>query len=147
MSARRALTLVTVPMAALLLLAPGALAAGLGTCLDLRERRDELARRAMAAELVLVRQSREQICPALTRAAEAANADSPGYGNGAAALIDLQALRDCRQAAEQRLERRNRVRYRNRLGFTFYTPSGAALAAEADRVAGELARQGCEAPP
>jgi hypothetical protein len=142
MSPRRSLTL-----AVLLLLAPGGLAAEPITCPDLREQRDDLARRAMAAELVLVRQSRERICPALSRAAEAANANHPGYGNDTAVTIDLQALRDCRQAAEQLLERQNRLRYRNRLGFSFYTPAGAGLAAEADRLAGALARQGCGAPP
>jgi hypothetical protein len=51
MSDWRALPLVTVPLAVLLLLAPAGRAAGSGTCLDLRERRDGLARRAMAAEL------------------------------------------------------------------------------------------------
>ena len=136
-----------VAMAALLgasgLLPSAALAADLEACRALQQQRDELAQQAMTAELQLVRQIREQVCPDLHRAAEAANALTPGYDSVKAAAIDLQALRDCRHTAERQLEARHRQRYRNRLGFGFYTAAGAARAAAADRVAARLNHQGC----
>lgn len=133
-------------LAALLLQSSPGLAADAESCRQQRQRQEDLARQAMAAELVLVQQSRQRVCPELNRAAEAANALTPGYDSAVAAAIDLQALRDCRRSAEQQLERSHRPLYRNRLAFTYYTPSGAALAAAADRLAAAQRRSGCEAP-
>lgn len=133
-------------LAVLLLQSSAGLAADTESCPQLRQQQQDLARQAMAAELVLVQQSRQRVCPELNRAAEAANALTPDYDSTAAAAIDLQALRDCRRTAEQQLERSHRPLYRNRLAFTYYTPSGAALAAAADRLAAALRHAACEAP-
>jgi hypothetical protein len=123
-------------LAALLL--PGALAGTLETCRGLRERRDALAAAAMTAEIGLVQELRGRLCPVLRRQADGANANDQVF-----APIDYEALRLCRRRAEQLIERTRPVRYRNRLGFTFYTAGGASLAEQADGVAGEMQQQSC----
>ena len=120
-----------------LLLPPG-LAGSLQQCRDLRERRDALAAEAMAAEIALVQEVRGRLCPRLRRQADAANANDQVF-----TPIDYQALLLCRRRAEQLVERTRPVRYRNRLGFTFYTEGGADLAARADAVAREMLEQDC----
>jgi len=121
-----------------LLLGTDALAANLEQCRTLRERRDALAADAMTAEIALVQELRGRLCPLLRRQADGANANDQVF-----APIDYEALLICRRQAEQLIERTRTVRYRNRLGFTFYTADGAALAEQADAVAGEMGEAAC----
>lgn len=115
-------------------------------CRALREQRDSLATEAMTAELTLVRQVRERICGPLTRQAELANANQapplPGAGEPA---TDYQALLHCRQQAEQVIKASHPLLYRNRLGFIYYTPTGASLARRADGLQGSLLAEACPA--
>ena len=114
------------------------LAEGLNTCRALKEQRDAVASDAMRAEISLASRYRQQHCPELNRQAEHANANSQGV-----VPIDAQALLQCRQSAEQHLERENPVLYRNRLGFTFYSPAGSSAARRADQLLEQLDQQGC----
>ena len=103
------------------LLSPAAgLADGVSTCRALKDRREALASEAMSAEIALATRYRQQRCPELNSRAELANANSQVF-----AAINYEALLQCRQVAERRLERENPVLYRNRLGFTFYSPAGS----------------------
>lgn len=119
------------------LMGPGAgLADSIQTCRALKEQRDALANEAMRAEINLARRYRHQHCPVLNNRAEQANANSREFE-----AIDYRALLQCREAAERQLERDNAVLYRNRLGFTFYSPAGSDAARRADQVQEHL--QGC----
>ncbi|MEA5442607.1 hypothetical protein [Cyanobium gracile] len=121
-----------------LLLTTDALAANLEQCRMLRERRDALAAEAMTAEIALVQELRGRLCPLLRRQADGANANDQVF-----VPIDYEALLLCRRQAEQLIERTRAVHYRNRLGFTFYTADGAALAEQADAVLGEMGEAAC----
>jgi hypothetical protein len=125
----------------LLLLALPAGAVDRERCRQLRERRDELGRQALEAELVLVRRIRGQLCPELSRRAEAANAVEEDFEP-----IDFGALRRCRQRTEERLAATRPVLTRNRLDFPFYTERGAELARQADQVDRRMEREGCPTP-
>ena len=114
------------------------LADDFNTCRALKEQRDAVASDAMRAEISLASRYRQQHCPELNRQAEQANANSQGV-----VPIDAQVLLQCRQAAEQHLERENPVLYRNRLGFTFYSPAGSSAARRADQLLEQLDQQGC----
>ena len=133
-------------MALALVLASPALALEVSRCRALREQREALATAAMEAELNLVRQVRERLCSQLTRQAELANANQPppAAGSGEPAT-DYRALLHCRQQAEQVLKASHPVLYRNRLGFTYYTRSGASLASRADGVQRSLLAEACPA--
>ncbi len=120
------------------LLLPPVLAGTLEQCRGLRERRDALAGEAMTAEIALVQEVRGRLCPELRRQADAANALDQMF-----TPIDYQALLLCRRRAEQLVERTRPVRFRNRVGFNFYTEAGAELAARADAVAREMQEQVC----
>ncbi len=122
-----------------------ALAGNLEDCRQLRQQRDDLATRSMQAEIVLVQELRDRICPALRRQADAANATHP-QANPTGEPIDYQALLQCRRRAEQLLERTRSVLYRNRQGFTFYTAEGAELARQADAVARTMAMEPLNCP-
>lgn len=115
--------------AALLVLGGVAQAAPVSLCRPWREERDSLAQQAMAAEIGLVQQTRQRLCPQLERQASAANADQRDYGP-----IDYQALIDCRHRAEAVLRTNKAVLYRNDRGFLFYTAEGARLARRSDAV-------------
>jgi hypothetical protein len=115
-------------LAAALITPAAGLADGVEACRSLKEQRDALASEAMRAEIALITHYRQQRCPELNSRAELANANSQVF-----APIDYQALLQCRQAAEQQLERENPVLYRNRLGFTFYSAGGSAFARQADQ--------------
>lgn len=121
-----------------LILPAAVLADGISACRTLKEQRDALASDAMRAEISLASRYRQQRCPKLNRRAELANANSQVF-----APIDYQALLQCRQAAERQLEEENPVLYRNRLGFTFYSPGGSAAAQRADQLLDQLHQQGC----
>lgn len=108
-------------------------------CRPWREQRDALATAAMTAELQLVHQIRLELCPALERQAQRANALERDYGDN----LDFQALLDCRHRAEERLRSGRPVLYRNRQGFIFYTPAGAALARQADALQQQARLGGC----
>ncbi len=127
-------------------LASPALALEVSRCRALRQDRDELASQAMAAELILVRQMRERICGPLTRRAELANANQqpPAAGVGEP-VTDYRALLHCRQRSEQLLRASHAVLYRNRLGFIYYTPTGASLANRADALERSLLAETCPA--
>lgn len=122
-----------------------ALAGSLENCRQRRLQRDDLASRSMQAEIVLLQELRDRICPVLRRQADAANAANP-QANRTGESIDYQALLLCRRRAEQLLERTRPVLYRNRLGFLYYTPSGAALARQADAVALTMATAEANCP-
>jgi len=115
--------------AALLAAGEVAQAAPASRCRPWREERDALAQQAVAAEIVLVQQTRLRLCPELERQASGANAEERNYGP-----VDYQALIDCRQRAEQRLRRERAVLHRNDRGFLFYTTEGARLARRSDAV-------------
>jgi len=115
-------------------------------CRAQREQRDALATQAMEAELTLVRKVRETICPRLTRQAEQANANTPAPAAGPGEpATDYQALIHCRQQTEQALKASHPLLYRNRLGFVYYTRSGADLARQADAVQDQLLSEACPA--
>ena len=107
-------------------------------CQPLRDQRDAAASQAMEAEIALVHRYRMDRCPALTKQADAANALDQQF-----TTIDFNALLACRRSAEIALERHERLLYRNRLSFNFYTPQGASLARQADALSQELMAQGC----
>ncbi|MFZ0408305.1 MAG: hypothetical protein WAM11_09380 [Cyanobium sp.] len=135
-------------LAALLAAVAGqpALAVEASRCRALRQQRDDLASQAMATELTLVRQVREKICPRLTRLAEQANANQPPPTAGVEEPApDYRALIHCRQQTEQVLKASHPVLYRNRLGFTYYTRSGADLASQSDAVQRQLLTEACPA--
>ena len=113
-------------------------AAELPACQPLREQRDAAASQAMEAEIALVHRYRLRRCPSLTRQADAANALDRQF-----TAIDFNALLACRRDAELALERHERVLYRNRLSFSFYTAKGASLARDADARSLELRAKGC----
>ena len=92
----------------------------------------------MSAEIALATRYRQQRCPELNSRAELANANSQVF-----AAINYEALLQCRQVAERQLERENPVLYRNRLGFTFYSPAGSTAAQQADQQLQDMQRQGC----
>jgi hypothetical protein len=125
----------------LLLLAVPAGAADRERCRQLRDRRDALGREALEQELVLVRSVRRQLCPELSRLAEAANAVEENFEP-----IDFGALLRCREQTEERLAETRPVLYRNRLEFPFYTDRGAELARQADHVDRSMEREGCPSP-
>ena len=128
------------------MLSSPALALELSRCRALREQREALASKAMAAELILVRQVRERICGQLSRQADRANANElPPAVDGGEPATDYQAWIQCRQQSEQVLKASHPVRYRNRLGFTYYTTSGASLARRADDVQRSLLAEACPA--
>lgn len=119
-----------------------ALAGNLEDCRQLRQQRDGLATQSMQAEIALVQELRDRLCPVLRRQADAANALTKELGEP----IDYQALLRCRRRAEQLLERTRPVLYRNRQGFSFYTASGAELARQADVVAQAMAMAPASCP-
>jgi hypothetical protein len=108
------------------------------TCQPLRDQRDALASQAMEQEIALVHSYRLRRCPALTRQADGANALDRQFP-----AIDFNALLACRRGAERDLERHERRLHRNRLGFWFYTPQGAALARQADALSQRLIDEAC----
>ena len=114
---------------AVLVFGGAAQAAPASRCRPWREERDALAQQAMAAEILLVQQTRQRLCPVLERQAQGANAEQRSYGP-----IDYQALVDCRARAEQLLRKNRAVLHRNERGFLFYTVEGARLARRSDAV-------------
>jgi hypothetical protein len=100
-------------------------------CRQLHEQRDQLARRAMAAELVLVHAERQRVCPRLE-----ALATADGKTNDSSAeppeQLDYGAYILCREQAEMQLTATRPVLYRNSAGFPFLTTDGARLARQAD---------------
>lgn len=119
-------------LAAVLLAAP--LRAG-QECQASRERRDQLARQAMQAEIALLHDVRQRLCPRQEATATDANAlNARAQPSEAPAVLpfDYGAYIRCRAQAENQLLRTRPVLYRNRLEFTFYTHDGARWAQEAD---------------
>lgn len=103
---------------------------GAEDCLDLYERRDQLARQAMQPEIVLLHDLRQRLCPQQEAIATEANALAAKPAGDA--LLDYGAYIHCREQAEAQLQLSRPVLYRNRLGFTYYTPAGARLGREVD---------------
>ena len=100
-------------------------------CGELQEQRDQLARRAMAAEVALVHAERQRLCPQLEALATADSKDTDSTA-GASAELDYGAYIRCREQAERQLTATRPVLYRNSAGFPFLTPDGARLARQAD---------------
>ena len=124
-------------------------------CSDLRQRRDGLAARAMQAEIALVMDTRQRICPAQEAAAERAHAQARALEGsqpaasatgsaGAPAPLDYQAFIRCREQAERLLRRARPVLFSNANGFFFYTATGARLARQAEVLQPQIAA-GCPA--
>ncbi len=114
-------------------------------CQQLQEQRDQLARRAMGAEVALVHAERQRLCPQLEALATADLKAS----DASAALprqLDYGAYIRCREQAEMQLTATRPVLYRNSSGFPFLTPDGARLAHQADALIKEL-QASCSAPP
>ena len=114
-------------------------------CQQLQEQRDQLARRAMAAEVALVHAERQRLCPQL-EALATADGKTTDSTAGASAELDYGAYIRCRERAEAQLLKSRPVLYRSTSGFPFLTPDGARLACEADSLIGEL-QTSCSAPP
>lgn len=123
-SVRRSLKLYT-SIQLLPVLAAALLAAPLWAgqdCLGSRERRDQLARQAMQAEIALLHAVRQRLCPRQEATANA-SAEIP---------FDYGAYIRCRAQAEDQLLHTRPVLYRNHLQFPYYTHDGARWAKEAD---------------
>ena len=117
-------------------------------CRELRQRRDGLAAEAMQAEIALVMNIRQRLCPAEETAAEQANALARSHATSSATPsaavpaplpLDYQAFIRCREQAERLLRRARPVLFRNGNGFFFYTATGARLARQAEALQPELA--------
>ena len=113
-------------------------------CQQLQEQRDQLARRAMAAEVALVHSERQKLCPQLEALATADGTTESTAG--ASAELDYGAYIRCREQAEMQLTATRPVLYRNSSGFPFLTPDGARLARQADALINAL-QASCSAPP
>jgi hypothetical protein len=98
-------------------------------CRVVRERRDQLLRDAMQAEIALLHGVRERLCPREEALASAANALESREKSEA--TLDYTAYIHCREQAERELQRTHSVRYRNRRGVPYYTPAGEQLARQA----------------
>ena len=114
-------------------------------CRQLQEQRDQLARRAMAAEVTLVHAQRQRVCPQLE-----ALATTDGKTNESSeelpGQLDYGAYIRCREQAEMQLTAKRPVLYRNSTGFPFLTPDGARLARQADALIKAL-QSSCSALP
>jgi hypothetical protein len=106
-------------------------------CETLRNQRDQLAAKALQAEMSLVLSIRRRLCPQVEALAEQANANT-GSNSTSGEVLDYGAYIRCRQQAEVQLRRTRSVLYRNRQAFSFYTPAGARLARETDELTGQL---------
>lgn len=114
-------------------------------CKQLEEQRDQLARRAMTAEVALVHAQRQKLCPQLEARATAIG-EATEQPTGLPAQLDYGAYIRCREQAEKQLRAIRPVLYTNHSGFPFLTPDGARLARQADALI--KARQaGCSALP
>jgi hypothetical protein len=114
-------------------------------CSQLQEQRDQLARRAMAAEVALVHAQRQTLCPQLEALA---TADGKTYESNAGLpeQLDYGAYISCREQAETRLMATHPVLYKSNAGFPFLTPDGARLARQADALI-KAQPANCSAPP
>ena len=119
-------------------------ALGAESCQALQERRDQLAQRAMQAEVALSQALRQRLCPDQEQRAaraQARAADPPAdprlereSGEG----VDYGAYIRCRRQAEAELRRSRPVLYRNQRGFPYYAAAGATLARQADGLRSRL---------
>jgi hypothetical protein len=103
-------------------------------CLALKGQRDQLARRAMTAEITLLHAFRQRLCP-----------KALASGTTAREPFNYETYIRCREQAELQLQRSRPVLYLNVRGFTYYTPEGSRLAREADGVK-ELVERTCTPP-
>lgn len=107
-------------------------------CKQLSLQREHQAAQAMQAELVLIHELRQRICPKQEALASATDLAAPSE-------LDLAAYIRCRREAEAELQRSKPVLYTNRNGFTFYTPAGAQRAAAADTLLEAMKQESCRA--
>ena len=114
-------------------------------CPQLQVQRDQLARRAMAAEVTLVHAERQRLCPQLEALATADSKDTDSTA-GASAELDYGAYIRCREQAEMQLTATRPVLYRNSAGFPFLSPDGALLSRQADALI-KTRQASCSAPP
>lgn len=104
-------------------------------CQALQEQRDQLAAKAMQAEVALIHTIRRRLCPGVEAQAE----------QGHAQELDISAYIHCRQQAEAELRRTRAALYRSESGFIYYTQEGAELARQADARRQQFGRQ-CPLP-
>lgn len=134
LSAMYTSTRCSLALAAVVAIAPLAAAAD---CRGLRQHRDQLASQAMQAEIALLHDLRQQLCPDQETAATQFNGVVP---------LDFGSYIRCRARAEAQLQQSRPVLHRNRLGFPFYTADGAHFAQQADAMQTSLDRI-CSPPP
>jgi hypothetical protein len=115
-------------------------------CQQLQEQRDQLARRAIAAEVALVHAERQRLCPQL-EALATPDSKATDSTAGASAELDYGAYIGCRQHAEAQLLQSRPVLYKNTAGFPLLTVEGARLAREADALIMQLQASCAAAPP
>jgi hypothetical protein len=118
-------------------------AAATEACRALQAEWDQLSRQAMKAEIALLHDLRQRLCPEQEGLATGAHALAPDQASFA--QIDYEAYIRCRQQAEAQLQRSRPALYRNQRSLPFYTAEGARLARQADAVQGQRDRQ-CPAP-
>ena len=114
-------------------------------CPQLQVQRDQLARRAMAAEVTLVHAERQRVCPQL-EALATADGKTNESSEELSGQLDYGAYIRCREQAEMQLTATRPVLYRNSAGFPFLTPDGARLARQADALIKAL-QASCSALP
>ena len=107
-------------------------------CQALNDQRDQLVRRAMKQEVVVLHELRLKLCPQQEASATAEDSASESQ-------LDFGAYIRCRQQAEVQLQNTKPVLYTNPSGFRWFTPQGARLAREADLLLREM-QQHCAAP-
>lgn len=107
-------------------------------CQALNDQRDQLVRRAMKDEVVVLHELRLKLCPQQEASATAEDSASDNK-------LDFGAYIRCRQQAEVQLQNTKPVLYTNPSGFRWFTPQGARLAREADALLREM-QQHCAAP-
>jgi hypothetical protein len=117
----------TLLLLGLLQLAPALASAN---CQGLLEQRDQLAAKAMQAEVALIHSIRRRLCPRVEALAE----------QGHAQELDISAYIHCRQEAEAQLRRTRPALYHSGSRFICYTLEGAELARQADGVQASFQR-------
>jgi hypothetical protein len=109
-------------------------------CQALAQQRDQVAGRAMKAEVARLHALRQTLCPQQEALATSdATEARPG--------LDYGSYIRCRQQAESELQASQPVLYTNRQGFTFFTPEGARMAREADALSTQLQRDCARSAP
>ncbi|MEB3256233.1 MAG: hypothetical protein VKJ05_07585 [Synechococcaceae cyanobacterium] len=118
--------------------------AGDDNCQRWQQRREELSRQAMQAEIEAVHRLRLQICADEERQESLRNAER--FPQAESAPFDYEAYIRCREQAEAAMLRSQRMRNRSQRHFTVYTAWGAKQAQQVDDLLLHLERN-CQARP